>query len=683
MSASEARPCTEQRLSLLRAGFAPLPCSGKIPAMEKWQEKHVTNDAEIRLWDKVFPFSANTGILTRLTPTIDIDITLLEAAEAVEGLARDRFEEEGTFLIRIGKPPKRAVLLRTDRPFSKIVVNLTAPNGAEDKIELLCDGQQLVAFGIHPDTRRPYRWHGGEPGAVKLSDLPYIDQDTARAFVEDAVELLEKEYGYTRPAKRTKAKGGATGRANGFDHRGAHDWVDLIDNIKAGREIHDSIVTLAAKVMAAGMGPGAAVNMLRALLEASEAPRDDRWEKRYAEIPAAVESGKLKFGQAEQEKKAADVEVYDAGDDAEMPPPRGWLMALQFCRRFLSSLLAPGGVGKTALRMLQFIALATGRNLTGQHVFGRYRVLLLSFEDDRDELRRRMAAARIHHRIDRGELKGWLFYAVPRGMKLAEMQNGSRQIGMLEKWLRKKIAEMKPDIIGLDPFVKLHALEENDNGQMDFVCDLLTQLAMEFDIAVDVPHHTRKGTVTPGDAETGRGASGVKDAGRLVCTLTVMSPEEAETFGIKEEQRPAYVRLDPAKVNIMPKAQHATWFRLVGVPLRNGTDEYPNGDEVQTVEPWAPPDTWANLSVAALNKALDEIDKGMPNGQRYSSAGSAKERAAWRVAQNHCPDKTEPQCRKIIKTWLLNGVLYEEEYDDPIHRKPRMGLRVNSAKRPG
>jgi hypothetical protein len=27
----------------------------------------------------------------------------------------------------------------------------------------------------------------------------------------------------------------------------------------------------------------------------------------------------------------------------------------------------------------------------------------------------------------------------------------------------------------LDPFIKLHALEENDNGAMDFVCDLLVQ----------------------------------------------------------------------------------------------------------------------------------------------------------------------------------------------------------------
>jgi hypothetical protein len=373
----------------------------------------------------------------------------------------------------------------------------------------------------------------------------------------------------------------------------------------------------------------------------------------------------------------------DAGDDPGPIPPRGWLLASQFCRRFLSSLVATGGTGKTSLRMLQYLALATGRPLSGQHVFRRCRVLLLSFEDDIDELNRRIAAALIHHKIGRDELKGWLFYDAPKGLKLAEMRNGSPRAGPLEKLLREAIERRKPDIVGLDPFVKLHALEENDNGAMDFVCDLLTQLAIEYDIAVDAPHHTRKGNLTAGDADTGRGGSSIKDAGRLVSTLTVMTEDEAKTFGISEHERYLYIRLDPAKVNIVPKAQRATWFKLVGVPLNNGTDVYPNGDQVQTIEPWSPPDTWADLSTASLNAALTEIDDGMSNGQRFSDASAAQDRAAWKVVQRHCPGKTEGQCREIVKTWLKTGVLYREEYDDPIDRKPRGGLRVNASKRPG
>jgi hypothetical protein len=162
-----------------------------------------------------------------------------------------------------------------------------------------------------------------------------------------------------------------------------------------------------------------------------------------------------------------------------------------------------------------------------------------------------------------------------------------------------------------------------------------------------------------------------------------MQPDEALAFGITEELRKEYFRVDTGKVNITRSGKPARWFRLVGVLLGNATEIYPSGDEVQTVEPWNPPDAWADLSIVTINAALTEINAGMPNGQRYSRAASAKDRAAWPVVQRHCPHKTEAQCREIVRVWFRNGVLYDEEYDDPVYRKPRDGLCVNHAKRPG
>ena len=116
--------------------------------------------------------------------------------------------------------------------------------------------------------------------------------------------------------------------------------------------------------------------------------------------------------------------------------------------------------------------------------------------------------------------------------------------------------------------------------------------------------------------------------------------------------------------------------------LGNKTEAYPNGDEVQTVNLWKPPDTWANLPTAALNEALTEIDAGMENGQRFSSASAAKDRAAWPIVQKRCPDKTEPQCREIVNTWVKTGLLHNEDYDDPVDRKKAKGLYVDNTKRP-
>jgi RecA-family ATPase len=95
-------------------------------------------------------------------------------------------------------------------------------------------------------------------------------------------------------------------------------------------------------------------------------------------------------------------------------------------------------------------------------------VLLISLEDDRNEIERRIQAILIRYGIARGELKGWLFCATPKLAKLALNNGKARVAGPLEQWLRDAIGRRKPDIISLDPFIKTHALEENDSGDMDF-----------------------------------------------------------------------------------------------------------------------------------------------------------------------------------------------------------------------
>ena len=121
--------------------------------------------------------------------------------------------------------------------------------------------------------------------------------------------------------------------------------------------------------------------------------------------------------------------AWNAGLDDYVIPPREWLLGNVFCKGFLSSLLADGGVGKTALRIAQIFSLATNRKLTDQHVFRRCRCLIISFEDSRDELRRRVYAAMLHYDITAADIDGWLFLAAPKGLKLAQMVDGSPQTG--------------------------------------------------------------------------------------------------------------------------------------------------------------------------------------------------------------------------------------------------------------
>jgi hypothetical protein len=376
---------------------------------------------------------------------------------------------------------------------------------------------------------------------------------------------------------------------------------------------------------------------------------------------------------------------WDAGDDFNKIPPRGWLLGNIFCRRFVSSLLADGGVGKTALRYAQLMSLAIGRPLTGEHVFQRCRVLIVSLEDDVDELRRRIRAVRLHHQIEQHELKGWLFLAAPgaAGGKLMTLDKNGKPItaGLAIK-LANAIVSREIDVISLDPFVKAHSVEENNNSAIDEVVQTLSDLAAKYNIAVDVPHHTAKGHADPGNANRGRGASSMKDAARLVYTLSPMTEEEGKCFGLTEFQRRCLIRMDSGKVNIAPPMAEAKWFRLVGVQLGNRTELYPNGDEVQTVEPWTPPDTWSGLNNLLLNQILTDIDTGLLDGNRYTDAPNAVDRAAWRVVIKHAPAKSEADARQIIKAWVRSGLLVPHEYDNPVTRKPVKGFRVDNAKRP-
>jgi RecA-family ATPase len=253
----------------------------------------------------------------------------------------------------------------------------------------------------------------------------------------------------------------------------------------------------------------------------------------------------------------------------------------------MSSLLADGGVGKTALRYAQLLSLATGRSLTGDYVFQRCRVLIVSLEDDDRELRRRILAAMLHHKIDRAELKGWLFLAAPgaAGGKLMTMDRNGRLIpGTLGHNLESVIATRKIDIVSLDPFVKAHSVKENNNSAIDDVVQILTDLGAKYNIAIDAPHHTSKGPADPGNANRGRGASAMNNGGRLVYTLATMNAEEAQAFGISEENRKTYIRMDSGKVNIARALGAAKWFHLVSVPLGNATDIYPNAGRAKTYD---------------------------------------------------------------------------------------------------
>jgi len=375
------------------------------------------------------------------------------------------------------------------------------------------------------------------------------------------------------------------------------------------------------------------------------------------------------------------VELWNMGEDHSVPKPREWLMGRTYCRGYVSGIAAAGGTGKTALRILQALAVATGRELTGERLYGRFRVLYVALEDDRDEIRRRVWAATKHHEIPRDDLLDCFYLATPMGMKIGELSpDNPREVmpGELERWLRHVIAEKRIDLVVIDPFVKIHTVDENDNGLVDQVLVILARLAINSNCAIDLLHHQPKGLGRPGDANRARGASALRDGIRVLDTLTPMDEKEGPKLGLSESETRRLMRIDSAKTNLMPPPQNARWYRFVDVALRNRTPQYPDGDRIQTCEVWAPPGVNASgITAEAIERIFDQLQAGPTPGRHYTRAGNAKEeRQAWRMMKVYWPTLTKPQAEGLLKNWLKDGCLSETEYHDPKTRHKAKGLTV-------
>jgi hypothetical protein len=155
------------------------------------------------LWAERFPEeeALSTGILTGEVVAADVDILIQAITDRV---VIDIEHTAGTTpLVRIGQAPKTLMAFRCDTPFTKQSTGAyVMQDGSEAKVEILAEGQQFVADGIHPDTGQPYLWVNASPDIVPLSDLPTLSLEQAQGIIERAKALIVANGG--RPKEKPK-----------------------------------------------------------------------------------------------------------------------------------------------------------------------------------------------------------------------------------------------------------------------------------------------------------------------------------------------------------------------------------------------------------------------------------------------------------------------------------------------
>lgn len=176
-----------QEMILNGYSIVPILPGKKAPGFDGWQKTRSTR-SQLTTWLSEGQGRCGVGILTRDTPAIDIDVMDEDLAAKLEAFCQERLGEAP---VRIGSPPKRLLMYRTEVPFKKIRSKVYLNEWDERcLVEILGDGQQFVAFHIHPDTGKPYRWTSADsPLTVSTNDLPVIDLNV----VEELIELFESE----------------------------------------------------------------------------------------------------------------------------------------------------------------------------------------------------------------------------------------------------------------------------------------------------------------------------------------------------------------------------------------------------------------------------------------------------------------------------------------------------------
>jgi hypothetical protein len=242
---STSEEATALRLRLHSNGYPPVPVSGKRPIMDDWQKVCLTaGPKEIEAWASNMIDHLSTGILSGEIVGVDIDVLDDALSAKLEARAEEMFGH--STLRRIGRAPKVLLVYRVATPIKKLQSSaLIFGNDPETKdpknhakIEILAEGQQFVAYGIHPDTGLPYRWTEKEPLEIPASDAPLVTLELLQQFVAEAEQTLRAAGGRTkREIKGKTPKEKSERKARERQQRGGKIHAGLFPDEKPSRAV--------------------------------------------------------------------------------------------------------------------------------------------------------------------------------------------------------------------------------------------------------------------------------------------------------------------------------------------------------------------------------------------------------------------------------------------------------------
>jgi len=383
-------------------------------------------------------------------------------------------------------------------------------------------------------------------------------------------------------------------------------------------------------------------------------------------------------------QRTTPIELFDLFPVSEEKiPTRRWIVPGLLLRQHVTLTAAPGGTGKSVLTMCCAVMMALNKPWARWTPRQRCKVLIINVEEDQDELQRRSYAVAMKSLgvTDNSVLKGWVYAAKnPTGILVAKYDSRSRNMVRqpLVDELIATIRREKLDVVIVDPFAETF-LGEETVMELKWVAALWREVARVTGCAIWLIHHTKKyASDMAGDIDAARGSGALGNVARIGTTLFVMTKKEAEEFGISEDDRTLYIRLDDAKANYDRASPLAQWFRMETVHLQNHHENIP-GDNVGVPIPWKAPTALDGIDPQITAEFLTMVDKGLRDakgnflGEYYTinlrqKAGDTTNRWVGLLVQQmfKCD---ENKARTMLKQWTKTNALVEFNYRSDVRRK--------------
>jgi hypothetical protein len=257
--------------------------------------------------------------------------------------------------------------------------------------------------------------------------------------------------------------------------------------------------------------------------------------------------------------------------------PRPWIVNRMLMAGAVTLLLAAGSAGKSSMSLALAAHLALGKDFGDYKTERACKSIIYNGEDDLEEQSRRLLAVCMVYGFDFNEVKKHIMLLSRHEVRinLAHCEYDKPIANdIVVTHLTNLASDHDVGLLILDPLVNVHQCDESDNGQMAFVMETITDLAAKAKIAVMVLHHTAKSVTRQedriGNMDVSRGASSIVNAARIAFTLLNASQQDAEEYGMQDEERNTWVRLDDAKMNLTLANRDATWMRKEGIKISSG-----------------------------------------------------------------------------------------------------------------